>query len=158
MADRWQQIEKIFQSALQLQESQRKAFLEEACAGDEGLRREVDSLLGFEGRGKQFIEAPALELVAKMLAEDNPESLIGQQIGSYQVLSLLGAGGMGVVYQARDTRLKRLVAVKVLPADRMSDPERKRRFIQEARTASALNHPNIITIYDIGNQSNTDFI
>jgi serine/threonine protein kinase len=71
-----------------------------------------------------------------MIAHDKPESLIGQQVGSYQILSLLGAGGMGVVYQARDTRLKRLVAIKVLPSERMSDPERKRRFIQEARAAA----------------------
>ena len=83
---------------------------------------------------------------------------MGQQLGSYQILSLLGAGGMGVVYKARDTRLKRSVAIKVLPADQVSDPERKRRFIQEARAASALNHPNIITIYDIGSEGGIDFV
>src|SRR5215470_3772454 len=87
-----------------------------------------------------------------------PRSLIGQQISSYQILSLLGSGGMGVVYKASDTRLKRTVAIKVLPVDRVSDPERKRRFIQEARAASALNHPNIITVHDIGNESGLDFI
>src|SRR5262245_42523576 len=87
-----------------------------------------------------------------------PRSLIGQQISSYQILALLGSGGMGVLYQARDTRLKRSVAIKVLPVDKVSDPERKRRFIQEAQAASALNHPNIITIYDIGNEGGTDFV
>ena len=109
-------------------------------------------------RGEQFIEEPALEVAAKMIAQDEPESLVGQQIGSYQILSLLGAGGMGVVYKARDTRLKRSVAIKVLPARQVNDPERKRRFIQEARAASALNHPNIITIYDIGSESGIDFV
>ena len=158
MTDRWQQVEKLCQAALELEESQRVTFLEEACAGDEELRREVESLLKFDKQRGQFIEQPALEVAAKMVAQDKPESLIGQQIGSYQILSLLGAGGMGVVYQARDTRLKRLVALKVLPREKMTDPERKKRFIQEARSASALNHPNIITIYDIGTENGTDFI
>src|SRR5215475_4180096 len=155
---RWEQIEKLCQSALELEESRRAAFLEEACAGDEGLRQEVESLLRFEGRGDRFIEEPALEVAAKMISPEKPESLLGQQVGSYQIQSLLGAGGMGVVYKGRDLRLNRSVAIKVLPRDKMSDSERKRRFIQEARAASALNHPNIITIYDIGNQSGIDFI
>ena len=157
--NRWEQVEKICQSALELEESRRAAFLEQACAGDEELRREVESLLQFDdGRGDRFIEEPALEKVAKMMAHEKPESLVGQQVGAYQILSLLGAGGMGVVYRARDTRLNRSVAIKVLPADRVSDPERKRRFIQEARAASALNHPNIITLHDIGSESGIDFI
>ena len=119
---RWQQVEKICQSALELEESRRAAFLEQACAGDEELRREVESLLKFDRRGHRFIEEPALEVAAKMIAHDKPESLLGQQLGSYQILSLLGAGGMGVVYKARDTRLNRSVAIKVLPSDKVSDP------------------------------------
>jgi eukaryotic-like serine/threonine-protein kinase len=158
MTDRWEQVESLCQAALELEESLRPAFLAQACAGDEEMRREVESLLKFEKPGNHFIEQPALEAAAKMIAQEKPESLIGQQLGSYQIVSLLGTGGMGVVYQARDTRLKRSVAMKVLPRDMMSDPERKRRFIQEARAASALNHPNIITIYDIGNEVGTDFI
>jgi eukaryotic-like serine/threonine-protein kinase len=157
MTDRWQQVERLCQSALELEESRRRAFLDEACAGDEELRREVESLLKFDSRGDSFIEAPALEVAAKMEATQ-PHSLIGQQLDCYQILSLLGAGGMGVVYQARDTRLKRRVALKVLPADRVSEPEHKRRFIQEAQAASALNHPNIITIFDIGSENGIDFI
>jgi serine/threonine protein kinase len=125
---------------------------------DEELRREVESLLRFDSRGERFIEEPALQVAAKMIAHEKPESLIGQQLGSYQILSLLGTGGMGVVYKAHDTRLKRFVAIKVLPADSVSDPERKRRFIQEARAASALNHPNIITIHDIGREGSIDFV
>src|SRR5262245_21390859 len=156
--ERWQQIEKIYHSALELEEGQRVVFLEEACAGDEQLRQEVESLLQSEPSGDRFIEEPALEVAAKMMAHEKPESLIGQQLGSYQILSLLGTGGMGVVYKARDTRLKRFVAIKVLTADQVSDPERKRRFIQEARAASALNHPNIITIYDIGRDGGIDFV
>jgi serine/threonine protein kinase/Tol biopolymer transport system component len=158
MTDRWQQLEKICQSALEVEESKRRAFLEDACGGDAELRREVESLLRYDKGGDRFIEEPALEMAAKMVAQEKPESLVGQKLGSYQIVSVLGAGGMGVVYQARDTRLKRSVAIKVLPNDRLSDPERKRRFIQEARAASALNHPNIITIHDIGNESGIDFI
>ncbi|HVN78659.1 MAG TPA: protein kinase [Terriglobia bacterium] len=156
--NRWEQVEKICQSALELEESQRAAFLDEACAGDADLRREVESLLQYETRGKRFIEEPAVEVAAKMIAHEKPELLLGQQLGSYQILSLIGAGGMGVVYKARDTRLNRSVAIKVLPQDQVIDPERKQRFIQEARAASALNHPNIITIYDIGSDSGIDFI
>src|SRR5262245_42152819 len=154
---RWEQVESLCQAALELEESQREAFLKEACAGDEELRQEVVSLLRFEARGDRFIAEPALEVAAKMVVQE-PQSLIGQQLGSYQILSLLGAGGMGIVYKARDTRLNRPVAIKVLPPDRVSDPERKRRFIQEARAASALNHPNIITIHDIGSKKGIDFI
>src|SRR5262249_6216341 len=158
MTDRWQQIEKLYHSALKLDESQRKAFLDEACSGDGELRREVESLLSCQPSAEQFIEAPALEVTAKVMAQNRPQSLIGQQIGSYEILSLLGTGGMGEVYQARDSRLKRTVAIKVLAQDKLSDPERKRRFIQEARTASALNHTNIITIHDIGSESGINFI
>jgi serine/threonine protein kinase len=158
MTDRWQLIEKICQSALELEESRREAFLEDACDGDEELRREVESLLKYDKGGDRFIEQPALEAAARMIAQEKPESLLGQQVGSYQIQSLLGAGGMGVVYKGRDLRLNRSVAIKVLPRDKMSDPERKRRFIQEARAASALNHPNIITIHDVGNEGGIDFI
>jgi eukaryotic-like serine/threonine-protein kinase len=156
--DRWQQVENICQSALELEESRRGAFLDQACGGDEELRREVESLLKFESHGDRFIEQPALEVAAEMIVQGKPESLIGQQLGSYQILALLGSGGMGVVYKARDTRLNRAVAIKVLPLDKVSDPERKQRFIQEARAASALNHPNIITLHDIGSESGIDFI
>src|SRR6185295_18455465 len=129
---RWEQVEKLCQAALELGESQRTAFLKQACAGDPELQREVESLLRFDKQGERFIEQPAAELAAKIMAHEKPQSLVGQQLGSYQIASLLGAGGMGVVYKARDARLNRTVAVKVLPADKVSDPERRRRFIQEA--------------------------
>jgi Tol biopolymer transport system component/predicted Ser/Thr protein kinase len=158
MTDRWHQIEKLYHSALELDESRRKAFLDQACSGDEELRREVESLLSCQASAEQFIEAPALQVIAKAAVQNQPQSLVGRQLGSYQILSLLGSGGMGVVYQARDSRLKRTVAIKILPSDTLSDPERKGRFIQEARAASSLNHPNIITVYDIGREGDIDFI
>ena len=154
----WEQVEKICQSALELEESEWPAYLERTCGGDEALRREVESLLRLEGPGRRFIERPAMEVAARMMVLQKPESIIGQQVGSYQIVSLLGAGGMGVVYKGHDARLKRFVAIKVLLADQVRDSERKLRFIQEARAASALNHPNIITIYDIGNQNGIDFV
>jgi eukaryotic-like serine/threonine-protein kinase len=172
--DRWKEIERIYHSALELEESQRVAFLEEACADDQALRHEVESLLGSAEstvtlprgfwasrrmpRTNRLLEEPALKVAAKESVRAKPRSLVGKQVGSYQILSLLASGGMGVVYKARDSRLKRFAAIKVLPADQMSDPKRRRRFIQEARAASALNHPNIITIHDIGRDADTDFI
>jgi hypothetical protein len=97
MTDRWQQIEKLYHSALELDESRRAAFLDQACSGDEALRREVESLLLCQPSAENFIEAPAFEVATKRMAEHQPQSLIGRQIGSYQILSQLGAGGMGVV-------------------------------------------------------------
>ena len=84
--------------------------------------------------------------------------MVGQSLGRYTLEAKLGEGGMGVVFKARDTQLERTVAIKILPADMIADPDRKRRFVQEAKAASALNHPNIVTIYDIGSADGTDFI
>jgi hypothetical protein len=156
--ERWRQIEKVYHSALELAENERPAFLEKTCAGDEALRQEVESLLRSEPSGDRFIEEPALEVAARIFAQENPQSLLGQQIGSYKVISLLGAGGMGEVYLAQDARLERRVAVKMLPAELASDPERMRRFVREAKAASALNHPNVATIHEIGEADGTSFI
>jgi len=157
-SDRWQQIEELYHAALKLELRQRAAFLEQACSGDEDLRRELESLLAADAQAENFIESPALEMAAQALADAGPPTLVGKKLGAYQILSPLGAGGMGEVYKARDTRLKRTVAIKVLPPDKTSDPERKCRFVQEARAASALNHPNIITIHDIGGEDGIDFV
>jgi eukaryotic-like serine/threonine-protein kinase len=148
--ERWQKIEQVYHAALEREESQRAAYLREVCAGDDALRREVESLLAQEKRGDALLESPALEVAARALAEDQSQSsLVGQKLGSYKILSLLGAGGMGEVYQAQDTKLGRDVAIKVLPAAFVHDVERLARFQREARMLAALNHPNIATIHGL---------
>jgi serine/threonine-protein kinase len=156
--ERYQQIGQLFRVALELEPSQRAAFLAEACAGDEALRREVESLLSSHEQATAFIAAPALAVAAQGLAEASAPSLIGERIGHYQILSQLGAGGMGEVYLAEDQRLRRKVALKLLPAQFTQDADRVRRFEQEARAASALNHPNIITIHEIGQVDGRHYI
>ena len=152
--ERWQEIEQLYHSALKRDANERAAFLKEACGGDAELRREVESLLARQSEAENFTETPA----AKVFTEVQGQSLVGQQIGSYKVLSLLGAGGMGQVYRAKDAKLGREVAIKVLPQEFSSDPERVRRFGQEARAASALNHPNIITIHEIGQVDSVHYL
>jgi serine/threonine-protein kinase len=146
-AERSERIEQLYHAARERDPDQRAAFLQQACAGDEALLREVESLLGEDDGVESFLETPALEFVRKMSGEDAGQSMIGRQLGSYHVLSLLGEGGMGEVYCARDTKLDREVALKVLPASFARDPERLARFRREARLLAALNHPNIAAIY-----------
>src|SRR5262249_17003443 len=148
--ERWRQIAQVYNAALERDGSGRVAFLAEACASDEALRRDVESLLLWDARAEDFIDAPALEVAARLLAEEREPSMIGRQLNHYQIRSLLGAGGMGEVYRARDARLSRDVAIKVLPASFARDVDRLRRFEQEARVAGALNPPNILTIFDTG--------
>jgi serine/threonine protein kinase/TolB-like protein len=137
---------------------QRAAFLAEACASDEELRREVESLLQAHQRVGDYFTAPALKVYAEMFANRTEPSLIGHGISHYQVLSLIGVGGMGEVYLAFDSRLGGKVAIKLLPGEFTSDRDRLRRFEQEARAASALNHPNIITIYEIDQVDGAHYI
>ncbi len=154
----WGRIERLYHEALERAQPERAAFLAEACEGNEELRREVESLLSFDHRAEHFIESPALEVAARAQAEARKETLIGQTIGRYQVLSLLGEGGMSEVYLALDTSLERQVALKLLPAQFTQDADRLRRFIQEAKAASALNHPNIITVHEIGVTNGIHFV
>ena len=144
--------------ALEHEPRQRQAFLREACAGDEALRQEVESLLAHQPQAESFIEAPALEVAAKGMAQNRAQSLVGRQVGPYKIHSLLGVGGMGEVYLAQDPRLDRAIALKILPTELASDPDRIRRFIREAKAASGLKHPNVATIYEIGKSDEFHFI
>jgi serine/threonine protein kinase len=155
--ERWQKVKEIFQAALDRAPGERSVFLEGACGGDKSLRKEVESLLASHEKDGSFIDSPAYEARAGILAGD-PELTVGQKIGHYQILSTLGKGGMGEVYLAADTKLGRKVALKVLPVAFTQDPERLRRFEQEARATSALNHPNILTIFEIGEADGRHYI
>lgn len=156
--ERWRQIEQLYQAALELGPIQREAFLDQACGSDAELRWQVESLLHCDEKAKNFIETPALEVAAQLDSEHEAKELAGQRIGAFEIVSLLGAGGMGEVYQARDTKLGRTVALKILAADVAADQERMRRFLQEARAAAALNHPNVATIYEVGESEGRRFI
>jgi eukaryotic-like serine/threonine-protein kinase len=147
---RWQQIEVILQQALSLPPASVEPFLEKACAGDETLRGQVESLLRHDGANSDFLQTPATELPEPTLA--------GRTIAHYQVIEKLGEGGMGLVYKARDLRLDRFVAIKVLPQEKGADPDRKARLEQEARAVSALNHPNIVVLHDIAVENGMHFI
>jgi eukaryotic-like serine/threonine-protein kinase len=158
--DRWERIEEVFHHAADLAVSQRDDFLTSACAGDSDLRRQVESLLANDDSEDSLIEAAVSQAVGKLPEEPQAprDELVGQRIGPYLVNELIGEGGMGLVFKARDTQLNRSVAIKVLPAGRLTDPERKRRFLQEAKAASMLNHPNIVTVHGITHERDTDFI
>ncbi len=156
--ERYQKVGEHYRAVQELEPRARVAYLERACAGDDELRREVESLLGYQSAAETFIEQPALEIAAQDLAEEQSARVIGQHLSHYQILSLLGAGGMGEVYLARDTLLGRQVAIKLLPAQFTTNAERVQRFEREARAASALNHPNILTVHEIGSADETHFI
>jgi serine/threonine protein kinase len=156
--ERFQKIGEIYDAALELAPENRRAYILEACAGDEDLLQEVESLLNAHDSSDGFIEQPALEYAARLLTDLNPAPIEGTMIANYRVLSLLGEGGMGEVYLARDLKLGRKVALKILPKEYLQDSMRVKLFEREARAASALNHPNIITIYEIGRLDNAQFI
>jgi serine/threonine protein kinase/TolB-like protein/Tfp pilus assembly protein PilF len=158
--ERWEEAGKLYDAALELPPAQRPSFLDDACRDDQALRQEVESLLAAEDGAGSFLAAGAMNDAAKMFSEDEKKTLllVGKRLNHYQVLSLLGAGGMGQVYLAEDIRLKRKVALKLLPAELTANRDRLRRFEQEARAASALNHPNIITIHEIGQVNGVNFI
>ncbi|MEW6209126.1 MAG: protein kinase [Acidobacteriota bacterium] len=155
--ERWQKIDSLLQAALEREPDERARFLDSACEGDDELRREVESLLS-SNQTESFLQSPALEQATALIAHTESYSLLGQRLGPYRIISQLGAGGMGEVYLAHDSRLKRKVALKILPPYFTKDEQRLRRFQQEARAASALNHPNIITIFDIGEVDSIHYI
>ncbi|MGH9768921.1 MAG: protein kinase domain-containing protein [Blastocatellia bacterium] len=157
--DRWARIDQLLDKALERPAAERSTFLDEVCGEDGELRQEVESLLAAHRKAEEkFLDRPALDLAAQHFAQQTGRSLIGQTLGHYGVISVLGVGGMGEVYLARDTRLERKVAIKLLPPQYTSDRARIKRFEREARAASALNHPNIITIYEIGEIEGKHFI
>ena len=156
--ERWQLIERLFHSALEREGEHRSAFLSEACAGDASLLEQVEALLRAHDRAGDFIEHSPQEAAARALSASQDAPSLNQQIGPYLIVSLLGKGGMGEVYLAEDKRLGRKVALKILPPRFTTNAQQLQRFEREARAASALNHPNILTVHDIGQDGNTHFI
>ncbi|HEX6717049.1 MAG TPA: protein kinase [Pyrinomonadaceae bacterium] len=154
--ERWQQIKVLLESALERDPSERESFLDQACAGDLALRTEVEALLDSHARSGDFIESPAYTVLAGSLTQT--DLIPGQTIGPYEIIRRLGGGGMGDIYLAEDTRLGRKVALKALPSHFTQDLERVRRFQLEAKAASALSHPNIITIFEIGQIDHLHYI
>jgi serine/threonine protein kinase len=152
-SQRWKQIDEIFHAALERDPPARAAFLTEACKEDESLRAEIEALIASHEKESSLFETPASDLAAEFMAKDQKET-----IAHYQILKKIGSGGMGEVYLAEDTRLNRKVALKLLPSEFTNDRDRVRRFEREAKTASSLNHPNILTIYDIGQFNSSSFI
>src|SRR6476620_8306534 len=156
-SERWQTCTDIFHAALERAPDERNAFLEQSCAGDADLRRQVDLLLKYHDEAGEFIASPAVAESPELLADD-PDALIGQHLGNYRIDGVLGVGGMGVVYLAHDERLGRKVGLKLLPRALVKDETQLERLKFEARTASALNHPNIVTVHEIGHVESTHYI
>src|SRR5215472_13286598 len=155
---RWRQIDSLLQTVLECRPEEREEFLRNACDGDLTLENEVRSLLSAHHHAGSFLESPAFKPDDQIIdpnedgeeAQESSFSLVGHAISHYRILRKLGAGGMGEVYRAHDSVLKRDVAIKILPTSVALDPDRLRRFEQEAQAAAALNHPNILAVHEFG--------
>ena len=159
-AELWKQVDALLELALEQMPDKRESFVIEACGDNTVLRDEVLSLVRAQAGAAGFMQASAMSVVAGKLAHDltSTASLVGKQLATYKIEKLLGAGGMGEVYLARETRLDRLIALKILPWHFVADPNRLARFQREARALSALNHPNLITLYEVGEAEGLHFI
>jgi len=155
---RFQTIEEIFRAALDQEPDQIGAFLDKACEGDDVLRRKVETLLASRQRAGSFIETSAIGLATRIIENGQADLLVGQTIGHYKLSKRIGSGGMGDVYLATDVTAGRKAALKLLPMRFTADAERLKRFQQEAHAVVALNHPNILTIYEIGEDHSTHYI
>ncbi len=158
-SDRWRKIEELYHAASSLNPDERDAFLAGACGRDGDLKRQIEVMLA-QNSGGNILDSPAAEMLSESTELLSPAKALvaGDKLGPYEIVALIGTGGMGEVYRARDPRLGRDVALKVLPVDMSHDAAHRSRFVQEARSASALNHPNIITIHEIERAAGIDFI
>jgi eukaryotic-like serine/threonine-protein kinase len=145
--ERFEQLQDLYTRAAELSASRRSAFLDQACGNDSALRRDVESLLAEEHPARAFMEEPAIQTAAKTLSSAHIRTWTGKRIGHYEILAFLGAGGMGEVYRGLDTKLKREVAIKILPPEWSQDADRVHRFKREAELLATLNHPRIAQIY-----------
>jgi serine/threonine protein kinase len=156
--ERWKQVDELLEAALERPAPERAQFLDRACSGDEELRRELESLLISDGQAERFIESPPARVAADLFNDEQRKPGRGERIAHYEILEQIGSGGMGEVYLARDTRLGRKVALKFVPPSLTADPQLRARFFREAQLASALDHPNVCTIHEVGQSSSFLFI
>ena len=151
-------IEKIYHEVLEISAERRSSFLADACGNDAELLQEVESLLSFAEKESSLIDIPPMDVAAEIFSGGEHSDIIGKEVEQYKIISHLGSGGMGEVFLAEDSKLERFVAIKFIKSEIAQMPEQLQRFLQEAKTASALNHPNIITVYEIGETNETQFI
>src|SRR5437773_2945037 len=153
-----EKIEEIFYAALDQEPAQVAKFLDTACEGDDVLRRKVEALLSSRQRAASFMETSAVGLATKIIENGQADSLVGETIGHYRISESIGAGGMGEVYLATDIVAGRKAALKLLPMRFTGDADRLKRFEREARAVVGLNHPNILTVYEIGEDHSIHYI